>query len=87
MFSFANKYLHLDSVVVVFHDDDPRVLKEIKSYLEGNGYETRLRWAIINLLPRMSNELQGKMVSFYLFLLKVLLIQNIHCPYLMLVIL
>jgi hypothetical protein len=34
-----NKYLCLDGVVVVFHDDDPRVFNEIKSYLEGNGYE------------------------------------------------
>jgi hypothetical protein len=29
MFSFANEYLHPNNAVVVFHDDDPRVLKEI----------------------------------------------------------
>jgi hypothetical protein len=50
----------------VFHDDDPCVFKEIKSYLEGNGYEIGLRWAVINIMPRMSSELRGKMVSFCL---------------------
>jgi hypothetical protein len=50
VFGFANKYLHADGAIVVFNDDDPRVLKEIKSYLEGNGYEIWSRWAIINVL-------------------------------------
>ncbi len=57
VFGFVNKYLHVDGAVVVFHDDDPHVLKEIESYLEGNGYEIWSRWAIINALPRMNNEL------------------------------
>jgi hypothetical protein len=39
VFSFANKDLHFNNAIVVFHDDDPYVLKEIKSSLEGNGYE------------------------------------------------
>ncbi len=51
VFGFANKYLCPDDVVVVFHDDPPCVLKEIKSYSEGNGYEIWSRWAIINTLP------------------------------------
>jgi hypothetical protein len=66
VFGFANKYFCVDGVVVVFHDDDLRVLKEIKSNLEGNGYEIRSRWAVINTLPRMSSELCRKMVSFCL---------------------
>jgi hypothetical protein len=33
------KYLGPDDVIVVFHVDDSCVFKEIKSYLEGNGYE------------------------------------------------
>jgi len=61
-----DKYLHLDDVVVFFHDDDPCVFKEIKSYLKGNRYEIWLKWVVINTLPRMSNELWGKMVSFCL---------------------
>ncbi len=51
IFGFANKYLRPNDVVVVFHDDDPHVLKEIKSYLEGNGYEIWLRWVVINTMP------------------------------------
>ncbi len=57
IFGFANKYLCVDGVVVVFHDDDPYVLKEIKSYLEGNGYEIGSRWVVINTLPQMNSEL------------------------------
>ncbi len=49
-----------------FHDDDLRVFKEIKSYLEGNRYEIWSKWVLINTLPRMSTELWGKMVSFCL---------------------
>jgi hypothetical protein len=66
VFGFANKYLRLDGLVVVFHHHDPCVLKEIKSYLEGNGYEIQLRWVVSNILPQMNNELLRKMVSFYL---------------------
>lgn len=29
IFGFTNKYLHGDGVVVIFHDDDPLVFKEI----------------------------------------------------------
>jgi hypothetical protein len=57
VFGFANKYLCVDGVVVVFHDDDPYVLKEIKSYLEGNGYEIWSRWVVITTLPQMNIEL------------------------------
>jgi hypothetical protein len=50
VFGFANKYLYDNGAIVVFHDDDPCVLKEIKSYLETNEYEIHSRWAIINIL-------------------------------------
>jgi hypothetical protein len=57
VFGFANKYFHANGAVVVFHDDDPPVLKEIKSYLEQNGYEIWLKWMVINVLPRMNKQL------------------------------
>jgi hypothetical protein len=57
VFGFVNKDLHLNNAIFVFHDDDPCVLKEIKSSLEGNGYEIWLRWVVINILPQMSSEL------------------------------
>jgi hypothetical protein len=50
VFGFANKYLCGDGAIVIFHDDDPFVLKKIKSYLETNGYEVHSRWVIINML-------------------------------------
>jgi hypothetical protein len=40
---FANKYLHAFGVIVFFHDDDLLVFKEIKSFLENNGYEIHSR--------------------------------------------
>jgi hypothetical protein len=57
VFGFVNKYFHPDNVVVVFHVDDLCVLKEIKSYLERNGYKIQLRWVVINIMPRITSEL------------------------------
>jgi hypothetical protein len=62
LFGFANKYMEENGVVFIFHDDNPHILKEIKSFLETNGYEIHFRWAIINFLPWMNNEVKGKMV-------------------------
>jgi hypothetical protein len=59
---FANKYFVDNGVVIIFHDDDPHVLKEIKSFLETNGYDMHSKWAIINILPWMNSEIKGKMV-------------------------
>jgi hypothetical protein len=42
IFGFANKYMERNGVVIIFHDDNPRVLKEIKSFLDTNGYEIHL---------------------------------------------
>jgi hypothetical protein len=62
IFGFANKYMENNSANLIFHGDDPHILKEIKSFLKINGYENHFRWAIINFLPWMSNEIKGKMV-------------------------
>jgi hypothetical protein len=51
-----------NGAIYIFHDDDPRILKEIKSFLEMNGYEIHFRWAIINSLPWMNKGIKGKMV-------------------------
>jgi hypothetical protein len=61
---FANKYLHAFRVMVFFHDDD-LVFKEIKLFLENNGYGIHSRWAIINTLLHMSFDIKGKMVRFF----------------------
>ncbi len=65
IFGFANKYLVNDGAILIFYDDDPHVLKEIKS-LGTNGYEIHSRWVVINTLPHMNNEIKGKMVFFFL---------------------
>jgi hypothetical protein len=51
-----------NGVALIFHDDDPYVLKEIISFLETNGYEIHFKWAVINSLQQMKNEIKGKMV-------------------------
>ncbi len=60
IFGFANKYLAKNGAIFIFHDDDPHILKEIKSFLENNGYEIHSKWVVINTLPWMSNEIKGK---------------------------
>jgi hypothetical protein len=50
-----------NGVILIFHDDDLCVLKEIKS-LEMNGYEIHFRQAIINYLPWMNSGIKGEMV-------------------------
>jgi len=61
IFGFANKYMEKNGAILIFHDDDLCVLKEIKS-LEMNGYEIYFRWIVINFLPWMNNWIKGKMV-------------------------
>ncbi len=53
-------------MVLIFHDDDPCVLKEIKSFLETNGYEIHSKWVVINTMSWMNNEIKGKMVIAFL---------------------
>jgi hypothetical protein len=38
VFDFAKKFLTPDGVVLLFHLDDPHILKEIKSYLESYNF-------------------------------------------------
>jgi hypothetical protein len=61
IFGFANKYLANNGAILIFYDDDAHVLKESKS-LETNAYEIYSRWAVIDTLPHMNNEIKGKMV-------------------------
>ncbi len=37
IFDFAHIFLAFDGAVLLFHSDDLRVLKEVKSYLESYG--------------------------------------------------
>ncbi len=55
-----------NGIVIIFHDEHPCVLKEIKFFLETNGYEIHFKWVVINCLLRMSSRIKGKMVIFIL---------------------
>jgi hypothetical protein len=39
IFGFANKYMEKNGAILIFHDDNPHILKEIKLFLNTNGYE------------------------------------------------
>jgi hypothetical protein len=56
VFYFANKILTLDGDVLLFHLDDPRIFKEIKSYLENYNFQICMKWANVNYLPLASVE-------------------------------
>jgi hypothetical protein len=62
IFGFVDKYMEENGAIFIFHDDNPCVLKEIKSFLETNGYEIHFRWAVISSLLWMNNETKGKMI-------------------------
>ncbi len=50
------KFLLIDGVVLLFHLDDPQVLKEIKSYLETYSFQICMKWVVVNSLPFVSLE-------------------------------
>jgi len=62
IFGYANKYMENNGTILIFHDDNLRILKEIKSFLDTNGYEIHFRWVVINSLLQTSNGIKGKMV-------------------------
>ncbi len=66
IFGFANKYVENNGVILIFHDDDPRIFKDIKSFLKTNGYEIHFKYAIINSLLWMNIGIKGKMVILLL---------------------
>jgi hypothetical protein len=49
IFGFANNFVD-NGAILIFHDDDPYILKETKS-LETNGYGIHSRWVVISTLP------------------------------------
>ncbi len=51
-----------NSTLLIFHYDDPRIMKEIKSFLEMNGHEIHFKWVVINSLLWMISKIKGKVV-------------------------
>jgi hypothetical protein len=56
VFDFAQIFLAFDGVVLLFHLDDLRVLKEVKSYLENYGFQIWMKWAMVNSLAFTNNK-------------------------------
>jgi hypothetical protein len=49
-------FLAFDGAILLFHLDDLRVLKEVKSYLENYGFHFWMKWVVVKSLPFMSTE-------------------------------
>jgi hypothetical protein len=49
--------METNGAIFIFHDDNPHIPKEIKSIIIAY-----LKWAVINFLLYMNNEIKGKMV-------------------------
>ncbi len=56
IFDFVKKFLAFDGVVLLFCQDDLRVLKEVKSCVENYGLKIQIKWVVVNSLPLMSNK-------------------------------
>ncbi len=53
-FHVLNKYLEPNGCMVLFHEDSPRVIKNIMSFLENNNFNFFWYWSIVNS-PQRSN--------------------------------
>jgi hypothetical protein len=53
VFDFTKKFLAFNGDVLLFHLDDLKVLKEVKSYLENYGFQIWMKWVVVNSLPFM----------------------------------
>jgi hypothetical protein len=56
VFDFAHIFFVFDGVVLLFHLDNLKVLKEVNSYLESYGFQIRMKWVLVNSLPLISSE-------------------------------
>jgi len=64
VFDFVQMFLAYNGVVLLFHLDDLKVLKEVKYYLESYGFQIRMKWASVNSLPLTSSEEPSLEVPF-----------------------
>jgi hypothetical protein len=72
VFDFSHIFLAFDGVILLFLQDDLRVLKEVKSYLENYGFQIWMKWAMVNSLPLRNNEdpslkVPSQSIKFYLY--------------------
>ncbi len=66
IFGFAKKFLVGHGFVLLFHDDDFQMLREIKSYLETYGFKIQSKKFLVNFLKQMNPKFKEKKVAFFL---------------------
>jgi len=49
-------FLASNEAILLFHPNDLKILKEIKSYLENYGFQIWMKWAMVNSLPLTSSK-------------------------------
>ncbi len=50
------KFLASHGAVLLFHMNDLRVLKEVRSYMKNYDLHIQMKWVMVSLLPLTSNE-------------------------------
>jgi hypothetical protein len=66
IFGFTKKFLVSHRFVLLFHDDDFQMLREIKSYLETYGFKIQSNFFLVNFLKQMNPKFKEKKVAFFL---------------------
>jgi hypothetical protein len=54
MFSFFTSFLHDDNVLLLFYLNDPKILWQIVSYLQGNNFKILQKWILYNPLLKFA---------------------------------
>lgn len=76
IFDFVDKFRVSDEVILLFHLDDPWIIKEIKSYLESYSFHICMEWVVLtsshllaqNTLPWKYKSTLCPLFSFFLSL-------------------
>jgi len=56
IYDFVEKFLAFHGDVLLFHMNDLRVLKEVRSYMKNYDLQIWMKWAMVNLLPLTNSE-------------------------------
>ncbi len=57
-------FLASDGAILLFHPDDLRILKEVKSYLKSYGFYIQMKQVVVSSLPLMNNKDPSLKVPF-----------------------
>ncbi len=66
IFGFAEKFLVSHGSILLFHDDNFWVLREIKSYLEMYMFKIQSKFYVVNSLKHTNLEFKEKKITFFL---------------------